>query len=66
VNDLQDLSFEHGKGKLVFIEEKEHLNRKIGPNILHMNRCILCYRCVMVADQLTDNRTRSYGQRRSL
>jgi len=21
-----------------------------------MNRCILCYRCVMVADQLTDNR----------
>jgi NADH dehydrogenase/NADH:ubiquinone oxidoreductase subunit G len=27
--DLQDLSFEHGKGKPVSVEEKEHLNRKI-------------------------------------
>jgi NADH-quinone oxidoreductase subunit G len=29
----------------------------IGDQIkLHMNRCILCYRCVYVADQLTDKR----------
>jgi NADH-quinone oxidoreductase subunit G len=29
----------------------------IGDKIkLHMNRCILCYRCTYVADQLTDNR----------
>jgi NADH-quinone oxidoreductase subunit G len=56
--DLQDLSFEHGKGKSRFIEDKRTFEPEdIGPNIqLHMNRCILCYRCVMVADQLTDNR----------
>jgi NADH-quinone oxidoreductase subunit G len=56
--DLQDLSFEHGKGKTRFVEEKRTFEPEdIGPNIqLHMNRCILCYRCVMVADQLTDNR----------
>ena len=29
----------------------------IGDKIkLHMTRCILCYRCTMVANQLTDNR----------
>jgi NADH-quinone oxidoreductase subunit G len=40
-----------------FVEEKTFEPENIGPNIqLHMNRCILCYRCVMVADQLTDNR----------
>jgi NADH dehydrogenase/NADH:ubiquinone oxidoreductase subunit G len=56
--DLQDLSFEHGKSKTRFIEEKRTFEPEdIGPNIqLHMNRCILCQRCVQVADQLTDNR----------
>ena len=56
--DLQNLSFKHGAGKTRFIEEKRTFEPEdIGPNIqLHMNRCILCYRCVMVADQLTDNR----------
>jgi NADH-quinone oxidoreductase subunit G len=56
--DLQNLSFEHGKSESRFIEEKRTFEPEdIGPNIqLHMNRCILCYRCVMVADQLTDNR----------
>ena len=56
--DLQNLSFEHGKSASRFIEEKRTFEPEdIGPNIqLHMNRCILCYRCVMVADQLTDNR----------
>ena len=56
--DLQDLSFEHGKSKTRFIEEKRTFELEdIGPNIqLHMNRCILCQRCVAVADQLTDNR----------
>ncbi|MGF7230853.1 MAG: 2Fe-2S iron-sulfur cluster-binding protein, partial [Arachidicoccus sp.] len=33
--------------------EKHTLGDKIQ---LHMTRCILCYRCVMVADQLTKNR----------
>jgi NADH-quinone oxidoreductase subunit G len=56
--DLQNLSFKHGKSQTRFIEEKRTFEpENIGPNIqLHMNRCILCYRCVMVADQLTDNR----------
>jgi len=56
--DLQNLSFKHGKSQTRFIEEKRTFEPEdIGPNIqLHMNRCILCYRCVMVADQLTDNR----------
>src|SRR5512133_4271199 len=56
--DLQNLSFEHGKSETRFIEEKRTFEpENIGPNIqLHMNRCILCYRCVMVADQLTDDR----------
>lgn len=56
--DLQNLSFEHGKSQTRFIEEKRTFEpENIGPYIqLHMNRCILCQRCVQVADQLTDNR----------
>jgi NADH-quinone oxidoreductase subunit G len=60
--DLQDLSFEHGKGKSRFVEDKRTLNLKIlGQIFSYMNRCILCYRCVMVADQLTDNRVHGVG-----
>ncbi len=56
--DLQNLSFNHGKPETRYIEEKRTFEpENIGDNIqLHMNRCILCYRCVMVADQLTDGR----------
>jgi NADH dehydrogenase/NADH:ubiquinone oxidoreductase subunit G len=43
------------KEKLVLLKKKEHLNRKYAIQLHCMNRCILCYRCVMVADQLTDN-----------
>lgn len=55
---LQDLSFEHGLAKSRFEEEKRTFEpRDIGNKIkLHMNRCILCYRCVHVAQQLTDVR----------
>jgi NADH-quinone oxidoreductase subunit G len=56
--DLQDLSYEHGKeetryefGRRTF--KKHSLGDKIQ---LHMTRCILCYRCVFVADQLTGKR----------
>lgn len=57
--NLQDLSFEHGKSETRYTEGKRTFEvEDIGPNIqLHMNRCILCYRCVMVADQLTDERS---------
>jgi NADH-quinone oxidoreductase subunit G len=55
---LQDLSFEHGKEGTRYEEEKRTFEPiDIGNKIkLHMNRCILCYRCVAVANQLTDKR----------
>jgi NADH-quinone oxidoreductase subunit G len=55
---LQDLSYEHGLEDTNTVEERRTFEPvDIGDYIkLHMNRCILCYRCVMVADQLTDKR----------
>ena len=55
---LQDLSYEHGVEQTRFEFSKRTFERiDIGDKIqLHMNRCILCYRCVYVANQLTDNR----------
>jgi NADH-quinone oxidoreductase subunit G len=56
--DLQDLSFGYGMEETATVEERrEYPVIDIGDNIkLHMNRCILCYRCVYAADQLTDQR----------
>ncbi len=56
--DLQNLAFDHGVSKTNYEEERRQYPMKdIGPLIkLHMNRCILCFRCVYVADQLTDGR----------
>lgn len=55
---LQDFSFEHGTGATRFQEERRTFEKEdIGPYVqLHMNRCILCYRCVYTADQLTNKR----------
>ncbi len=55
---LQDLGFEHGASGTRYEEERRTFDPiDIGNKIkLHMNRCILCYRCVMVANQLTDKR----------
>ena len=56
--DLQDLSYNHGlaKGRSTFTRRR-FPPEDIGDFIhLHMNRCIVCYRCVQVADQLTDKR----------
>lgn len=56
--DLQNFSFTHGmqQTRTDFVRRTFDLI-DIGPNIkLHMTRCIMCYRCVMVADQLTDGR----------
>lgn len=55
---LQDLSYEFGNE----LTRTEFVRRTfepedIGPNIkLHMNRCIMCYRCVFAAEQLTEQR----------
>ncbi|MCY7421162.1 MAG: (2Fe-2S)-binding protein [Chitinophagaceae bacterium] len=55
---LQDLSYEHGSEGTRYEFERRLFEREdIGPYIqLHMTRCILCYRCTYVADQLTDSR----------
>ncbi len=55
---LQDLSYEHGLEETRTVEERRTFEPiDIGDQIkLNMNRCILCYRCVMVADQITDKR----------
>src|SRR5260221_5558979 len=56
--DLQDLGYEHGVAKSRYEFERRTFEKiDIGDKIkLHMTRCILCYRCVKVADQLTDHR----------
>ncbi|KQT16062.1 NADH dehydrogenase [Chryseobacterium sp. Leaf404] len=55
---LQDLGYEHGN-----LETRTEFERNtydaddLGPNIkLNMNRCILCARCVLAANQLTGER----------
>jgi len=55
---LQDLSYEHGLENTRYDFERRTFDKiDIGDKIkLHMTRCILCYRCVMVADQITNNR----------
>lgn len=55
---LQDLAFEHGLAKTRYEEERRTFEKQdIGPYIqLHMTRCILCYRCVYTAEQLTNGR----------
>lgn len=55
---LQDLSYEHGSAHTRYEFDRRTFERiDLGDKIqLHMNRCILCYRCVYVANQLTDQR----------
>ncbi|PLK44608.1 2Fe-2S iron-sulfur cluster-binding protein [Emticicia sp. TH156] len=55
---LQDFSYEHGVGNTRYEEDRRTFEKEdLGPYIqLHMTRCILCYRCVYTADQITDNR----------
>jgi NADH-quinone oxidoreductase subunit G len=56
--DLQNLSYQHGLSETRYEEERRTFEKiDIGDKIqLHMNRCILCYRCVYTADQITENR----------
>jgi NADH-quinone oxidoreductase subunit G len=56
--DLQNLAYEHGAAKTRYEEDRRTFEKiDIGDKIkLHMNRCILCYRCTYVADQLTNDR----------
>lgn len=56
---LQDLSYDHGRaGTRYEFQRRTFAKHNLGPYIqLHMTRCILCYRCVFAAEQLTDNRS---------
>ncbi len=56
--DLQNLGYGHGSVKTRYEEERRTFDPiDIGDKIkLHMNRCILCYRCIEVANQLTEKR----------
>ncbi len=56
--DLQNLSYEHGKNSSRYEEEKRTYEKIDIGNLIqfHPNRCILCYRCVYVANNLTDER----------
>ncbi len=55
---LQDLSYEHGLSSSRYEFERRTFDKiDIGPYIkLHMTRCILCYRCVYAANQLSGQR----------
>lgn len=57
--DLQNLGYEHGAVKTRYEEDRRTFEKiDIGDKIkLHMTRCILCYRCTFVADQLTESRS---------
>jgi NADH-quinone oxidoreductase subunit G len=55
---LQDLGYENGREATRYDFERRTFEKiDIGKYVqLHMTRCILCYRCVKTADQLTDKR----------
>jgi NADH-quinone oxidoreductase subunit G len=56
--DLQNLAYENGKEETRYEFPRREFERiDIGDKVqLHMNRCILCYRCVKTAEQITDGR----------
>jgi NADH-quinone oxidoreductase subunit G len=56
--DLQNLSYDHGKeGTRYEFTRRTFDKHDLGPYIqLHMTRCIMCFRCVFTADQLTNKR----------
>ncbi len=58
---LQDLSYENGTADTRYQYDRRTFEPEdIGPYIqLHMNRCIMCFRCVFTAEQLTE--TREHG-----
>jgi NADH-quinone oxidoreductase subunit G len=55
---LQDLGYEHGKQGTRYEFKRRTFDKvDLGDKIqLHMTRCILCYRCTYVADQVCNSR----------
>lgn len=56
--DLQDLGYGHGKASTRYEFKRRTFHKvDLGDYIqLHMTRCIMCFRCVFAADQLTEER----------
>jgi len=56
--DLQNLSYDHGaSGTRYAFPRRTFEKHDLGPYIqLHMTRCIMCFRCVYTADQVTNQR----------
>lgn len=56
--DLQNLGYEHGAMKTRYEFERRTFDKiDIGDKVqLHMTRCIMCFRCVYTADQITNSR----------
>lgn len=56
--DLQDLGYNHGKEATRYEFKRRTFHKvDLGDYIqLHMTRCIMCFRCVFTADQLTEKR----------
>ncbi|MCO5248929.1 MAG: 2Fe-2S iron-sulfur cluster-binding protein [Chitinophagales bacterium] len=56
--ELQNLSFKHGVEMTFFEEDKRVFEMtSLGDKIkLHMNRCIVCFRCVKLVDQISPER----------
>jgi NADH-quinone oxidoreductase subunit G len=56
--DLQDLSYAHGSEASRYeFKKRTFIKHDLGKYIqLHMTRCIMCYRCVILADQITGKR----------
>lgn len=56
--DLQDLGYGHGAATTRYeFKRREFEPIDIGDKVkLHMNRCIMCFRCVKTCEQITDGR----------
>ena len=52
--ELQDMVFRYGAGESRFAEEKRHVEEQQWSPVVYFDapRCILCYRCVRVCDEI--------------
>lgn len=59
--ELQDAVFRYGAGETRFLEAKLHHEERKFSNLVYYDwpRCILCYRCVRVCDEIID--VNAYG-----
>ncbi|MGH9812165.1 MAG: NADH-quinone oxidoreductase subunit NuoG [Candidatus Acidiferrales bacterium] len=63
--ELQDMVFRYGAAQSRFVEEKEHQPEQRFSPVVYFDypRCILCFRCVRVCDELMDVKALGVGQR---